>query len=578
MRTIIIYIISIVCTSAICQDVEQKYTGFKEKWIKDPISVNSSVGFNSTYFNTNGTSGNDIPFMYNIFGNVNLDVLGIALPVSFFYSNQNIQYNLPAYKFVGLSPSYRGHTLLLGDRTMHFSPYSLAGIGFTGVGAESINGRFTIKGMYGRLNRATIQDIFTLNNLDNTFHRIGWAIGGEYKDDKQSLGLHLFQAKDDPASLPLQHQENITPQAGSIILVKGSRKFNLITIRAEYAYNLLTKNLNTLYPYSGRSVFELVDGWHKSNSSTGSFNAFNSGLDLDLKKAKIGLAYERIDPGYVSLGALFFNNDMETISGNLNLPLFKGKINSNLSIGMQRNNLSRDQSNDFRRLVTSVQSAVQLGKTSRLNLYLSNFKFNQKSYLNTQPFIQLDTLVLTQNNLNTGIIFNQHIKKSLTLVTSVSHNRSNAIQGDSVLISSELSNTVGQLYIQKVIEYKKIHISSGINYSILKYSSQQTSLFGPSCLMSIEMIKDIWKISISENLLFTHNEFNRQTLLRTYLSNRIKLLKSIDVDLQLMYLNTLSSSINKRRDLMVNALILYQLENKVLVKSFKRVKQSPHEL
>ena len=92
------------------QDVEQEFNSFKDRWSKDPLKLSSSIGFNSTFSGSNDDNSYRIPFGYNIFGNINFDFLGIQAPLGFFYSNQNTQFNLPAYRFIGISPSYKGYT------------------------------------------------------------------------------------------------------------------------------------------------------------------------------------------------------------------------------------------------------------------------------------------------------------------------------------------------------------------------------------------------------------------------------------------------------------------------------------
>jgi hypothetical protein len=48
-----------------------------------------------------------------------------------------------------------------------------------------------------------------------------------------------------------------------------------------------------------------------------SYSAYNGGVNLKLKKGMVGVKYERIDPGYKTLGAYYFNNDLENITLNV---------------------------------------------------------------------------------------------------------------------------------------------------------------------------------------------------------------------------------------------------------------------
>ena len=116
MKVCLLFISLISPLFLFAQDVESEVNSFKNRWQKDPLKLSSSIGLNSTYYGSNNTDSYRITFGYNIFGNINFDFLGIQAPLGFFYSNQNSQFNLPSYRFVGISPvSYTHLTLPTSD-------------------------------------------------------------------------------------------------------------------------------------------------------------------------------------------------------------------------------------------------------------------------------------------------------------------------------------------------------------------------------------------------------------------------------------------------------------------------------
>ena len=125
-----IFIVSIQGLTA--QDLEGTYEGFKSRWKDKPVTASGSLGFNTNYYAARHSGNIAIPFSYNLYGNVNLDILGINAPMGIFYANKNTTFNLPSYRFIGISPEFRGHKLHLFDRTMEFSPYSFSVTAFPG--------------------------------------------------------------------------------------------------------------------------------------------------------------------------------------------------------------------------------------------------------------------------------------------------------------------------------------------------------------------------------------------------------------------------------------------------------------
>jgi hypothetical protein len=78
------------------------------------------------------------------------------------------------------------------------------------------------------------------------------------------------------------------------------------------------------------------------NASTSVYHAFKTDLNYEISQNdKIGLAYQRVDPDYYTLGGYFFTNDFENVTLNAQ---HRGKINAMLSTGLQRDDLKNKAS------------------------------------------------------------------------------------------------------------------------------------------------------------------------------------------------------------------------------------------
>jgi hypothetical protein len=116
----------------------------------------------------------------------------------------------------------------------------------------------------------------------------------------------------------------------------------------------------------------------------------------------IGVAYERIDPQYRTLGAYYFNNDLESITANGSVSLWQGKMNVAVSAGTQRDNLDKSKVSTMRRMVGSVN--VNYIPNQKLNLSASYSSFQTYTNIRSQfvninqltPYDNLDTLNYTQ--------------------------------------------------------------------------------------------------------------------------------------------------------------------------------------
>ena len=98
------------------QDVEQVYENAKntvDQAFEKPfvISGGLSAGLNFNY--VSGIDNRSDPFSYQLNANLNINLFQkVNIPLSFNFADSQIAYNyqLPSYKFYGMSPSYKWAT------------------------------------------------------------------------------------------------------------------------------------------------------------------------------------------------------------------------------------------------------------------------------------------------------------------------------------------------------------------------------------------------------------------------------------------------------------------------------------
>ncbi|MCH5597985.1 hypothetical protein [Niabella ginsengisoli] len=279
----------------------------KEK-LKNPFQLTGGFALNSVFTQLPANESNmQQPFSWIATGNLSINLLGYSMPFTFSYSNRKANYTNPNFKFnrLALHPKYKEWTAHIGDISTTFSPYTLNGFQYTGGGLEYNKGPWKAQGLYGRFSKAIKEDSIG----QPSYKRMGWGAKVEYNDQGKKAGLTIFHAKDAVNSIPsiqIPANANVTPMEGTAVsLDLGYKLFKRLTLNGEYGLSVLTKNTH----YQGDSLNTsagVFGSLVKTNNPTSEvFHAFRTSLNYVFAQSVIGVNYERIDPGYRTLGGYF---------------------------------------------------------------------------------------------------------------------------------------------------------------------------------------------------------------------------------------------------------------------------------
>lgn len=441
---------------------------------KGAIKLSGGVSANQIFYASAGQENRRNPYTYFLSGNLNVNIIEFSLPVSFTFSNQSITLQQPFNQFI-LHPKYKWLTAHIGYTSMSFSPYTLGGHIFLGAGIEAApQGKWKCSAMYGRFLKAVQYDSSDKRNQP-AFERWGYGFKTHYGDQKAFADFILFRAKDKINSLPdvpevagVWPQENLALSMGG-----GATFFKKIQVKYEISGSAITSdiraeksNLKNLYSYTG-PLF-------RPRTSTAYYKAMKSSLNYSGNGYGFGIAYERIDPGYKTLGAYFFNNDLENISINGSTALAGGKVTVGASVGRQRDNLDNSKVSTLKRTVSSLT----VGFTPSKNLNISTSYSNFTSFTNRQsPFTKINRLT-PYDNLDTlnYIQLSQNLNASAAYTIRAEKNRqSSANMTISLMTTSDKQggkeNTPGTTFVNFNAGYnyifteKKLTISPTFNLS-----------------------------------------------------------------------------------------------------------------
>lgn len=391
---------------------------------EDMVTVSGGVNTNLIYNEMVGATQYRDPFAWVLSGNVTVSILDFSLPFTFSFSNTGSSYTQP-FNMTALHPSYKNWKTHLGITSMSLSPYTYQGLNFAGAGVEYTPSKWQFKAFGGRLKKAIEYDP-SVDNLNSvSYRRFGFGFSGGYKGKIFSSELIAFKAYDDGTSLQFAPvNPELTVQDNAVFSLKSSVKpIKSLSLNAEIASSLLTKDVLVNDPAMNRSFYHnMVRG----NQTTEFHQAYNASIDYKIKVFGIGVEYERIDPNYSTLGAVYFNNDLENITVNPSFTLFKNKLNFNFSTGYQRNNLDNNDASDSKRWIGSANVSAMITKGLNLNANYSNLSSFTRRNPSADPFYNPigDTLNYYQvsQNLSSSInyAFGDSIKQSIALTGSYS--------------------------------------------------------------------------------------------------------------------------------------------------------------
>lgn len=394
------------------------YTGYSQNLESigeaKPLEVSGGVSLNSIFYTASGIDNRRDPFNYFATGNINFNFYGWSVPLSFTYSNQNTTFQQPFNQY-GLHPTYKWVTGHFGYASMSFSPYTLSGHLFLGAGVDlEPSEKFKFSAMYGRLQKAVQPD--SLNDASiPAFHRMGYGFKATYGTATDNISMIMFKATDDEKSLDyIPENQEVLPEDNLVLSLTGSKMIvKDLLVHAEVATSAITRDIRAeTYDPESKNVFSYVGGLYKQRQSSSYYNAYKFGMSYKIGAYSVGAGYERVEPGYRTLGAYYFNNDLENITANAATALFKGKVSIGVNMGVQRDNLDDDKVSTMNRFVGSGNIAYT--PNNRLNMSANFSSFQTYTNIRSQfqdinqltPYDNLDTLNYTQISQSTNLNIN----------------------------------------------------------------------------------------------------------------------------------------------------------------------------
>ena len=348
-----------------------------------PVLLSGGLTARTIFYDANGIPNRRQPFSYIFTGSPTISIFNsFTIPISFTYSEQDRSFRQPFNQF-GMSPYYKWITIHAGYRNINYSQFTLAGHTILGAGIELHPGIFRFGFITGRFNRATPVDTssksfqpFTYSN-HGTAAKIGIGKGVDFFE------VSMLKAKDDINSVhpPVDYIGIVTPGENIVVGINGQIKFlKNFTFVLEAATSLYTRNLENSTPLSdstNKGITKILGNFISTNSTTERYNAIQTSLLYHEKIFSAKLQYRRVDPDYKTMGAYFFNNDIENITFAPSLNLLKNKFRFGGSIGFQHDNLLKQKQTTSSRVIGSANLSAELNEHFGIDFSYSNYSNTQ---------------------------------------------------------------------------------------------------------------------------------------------------------------------------------------------------------
>ena len=476
-----------------------------------PFTINGNVGLNSVFYNASGIENRQSPFSYGLNANLNMSVYGVLeLPFSFVWYNQQSSYNYPSFNSFGLSPKYKWITAHFGHRNMRLSEYTLNGHTFLGAGVELTPGKFRFAAMYGKFNQNSDNDPYMADSIPR-FTRRGWAAKMGYGTEKSFVDVSMLRIGDDMQNYtPSMNPAAPTPMQN---LAFGLTTKVAITPKLSFSFDgalsVITRNLSdsTDIKLTGFGT-SLVQKMMTINTSSGYSTAFKTNIAYQFTD-RLGAAFEykRLDPDYESLGAYFFNNDLELYTISANAGLLKNKLMLRGSLGIQRDNLGNTKKATSGRTVGSLGANYNINQNWGIDVNYSNLSTNQRAGRSAI----IDSLRLFQVNHNISVMprfskvtgNNSHfVMLNISRMQLDDKNKQTALQNETNTTILAPNYSLG--FIKS-----RLNISLGVNHTTLTNNMYEGRMFSASLSAAKSVFKD--KVALSWANSFMLNTMENKT-------------------------------------------------------------------
>lgn len=476
-----------------------------------PFQLQGSLAIGASYYQAFGIPNRRQPFYWYLSGSPTISLFGIAFPFSITVSEQERRFSQPFNQY-GVSPNYKWVKLHAGYRNVRFSDYTLAGASFLGGGIEINPGILRAGFVYGRFARAIDEDSTALDPrirfIRPAYKRMGY--GGKLGIGKANnyVDFLFFTAKDDILSITRPSlRSQVRPQENLTVGIKS--QFSLLKKRLAFDIDLgasvLTRDSqlgNTVTPEV--SAVKFLNGFVTLNNSTGWFTAGHVASTYTFGLGSVGLRYQRVDPDYQSLGAYYFQTDIQQITIDPSLNLFQGKLSVSGSYGLANDNLNGKQVATTNRVVSSASVSIMPDPSLNINLNYSNFGISQNRVRSV--FDDSTAVSLVSASYGFSVTYSLYRKEESHSLSMYGNYQNTADQNRFTRAFSDAGSLSGSISYNYSYNPAGLALGTSVQYSSTQTGGRTIVTIGPNANASGRFLDKKLRVGLNLNCQFRQTD------------------------------------------------------------------------
>lgn len=499
--SLLVLLLSTVYFTVLAQDVEQL---IKSK----PFTVNGTLGLGIGTYNSSGIPARQRAFSYLFNGAPTVSIYGISFPFSVVVSDQQRSYTQPFNQY-GISPTYKWVTVHAGWQSLEFSPFTLAGHNFLGGGVELNPGKLRLGFVYGRFNKAIEEDLNQPLALAQqpAYKRTGYSAKVGLGTERNHVDVIFLNAKDDHTSLSQPISSGILTPSENMVLGISSKfsffkrfVFDMDVAGSIYTRNVLSDTVKNLKLGKVNFIKDLV----ALNSSTQLLTAGQTSIGYNATNYNVKLKYRRVDPDYKSMGAYYFETDVQNYTVETMVRLLKGQMQVGGSFGIQNDNVLKDKGLRSNRKIGAVNVSFNKPRYG-FDLRYTNFGITQDRGLN--PIIDQFRVARTNHNLSSVLRYSIN-KEAVSHGFILVGNLQSLVDLNNFTRPNSKSNSKAVNFSYQLdFPQKSFGINTSMNYTIAEMASGNSVFYGPTIGVNQTLAKS--KLGLNAAMTYQWQKTNR---------------------------------------------------------------------
>lgn len=509
-----------------------------------PFTASGGFGITASTYGASGIDNRRAPASVRTNANMNFSMFGFRSGINLLYSTDQtgIRQNMNAISF---DATYRWLTVQAGTVSPNFSEYGLNGTTIRGGYIKLDPGKWKFEFTGGRSQRA-VRMQNEAGFRDPAFER--YSFGGKMgigNENSTHFYLSSHYSKDNPRSI--DSAGTVTPQQNLTLTpdAKISLFENKLSLSGLATVSAFTRDLNSDEIPTDGAIPGFVTKIFKPYTSSRINYAGKLSADYSIQNFGFNVGFERIQPGFISLGVSRIRDDLQTITVGSNAQFLEGRLGVQATLSQGRDNLlgTRLQTASNTAFGTNVtyRFTDMISLTSSYNLMQNGFSSSQSSdSLNLGQKQMSHTLMMQPNFIiqsDEGFTHNVSVSGSY-------FNTSNTFRGVNTGQDDFSSDTYSSTLAYSIRFPAGFAVNAMGNFLVFNSSRSTNTTTGANLGASYAFFENKLNLSVNAGLNQNKNEVDRsQQNLPVYEFKSRQLMFNMSAGYQLYKKGSLSLSV-----------------------------------